>query len=255
MEWVREEMGGLHVGIRQGEATASMQLFQCASEPLGDLLLKAVPNIQSKPIDETKSTMRQFAVGIGVRRTELMQLRQAPDKLFRTFTARVKSKAETCMFTTTATCTCNETVQDDYTKETVRDVLLAGIADLDIRWEALSTRDIVNKSVNDVIAFVEGREMVRNATPTTSMSALLAFKKRQTHENDTPKKLSQPDTNKQVPYPDCGKKSDIYKQETNGSWNTRPHTTCLTCWRASRRKNFKEEHTSLSSLSTEPAVS
>ncbi|KAK3779410.1 hypothetical protein RRG08_015811 [Elysia crispata] len=203
-----------------GEATASMQLFLCASEPLGDLLLKADPNIQSKPIDEVKSTMRQFAVipvAIGVRRTEFLQLRQAPDELFCTFAPRVKGKAETCMFTTTATCTCNETVQADYTTETVRDVLLAGIADLDIRREALSTHDIQNKSVNDVIAFVEGREMARNATPTTSMSALSAFKKRQAHENDTPKKLSPPDTNKQVPCPDCGKKFDIYKQKTNGS--------------------------------------
>ena len=227
MEWVRQEMGGLKTGSGIGEATASMQLLQCASEPLGDLLLKADPNIQSKPIDEVKSTMRQFAVipvAIGVRRTELMQLRQAPNELFRTFAARVKGKTETCMFTTTATCTCNETVQADYTTETVTGVLLAGIADLDIRREALSTRDIQNKSVNDVIAFFEGREMARNATPTTSMSALSTFKKRQTHENDTPKKLSLPDTNKQVPCPDCGRKFDIYKQKTNSYWNTKPHT-------------------------------
>ena len=258
MEWVRQEMGGLQDGIRHRGGHCLLELFQCASEPLGDLLLKAGPNIQSKPIDEVKSTMRQFAVilvAIGVRRTELMQLRQAPDELFRTFAARVKGKAETCMSTTTATCKCNETVQADYTTETVRDVLLAGIADLDIWREALGTHDIQNKSVNDVIAFVEGREMARNATPTTSMSALSAFKKRQAQENDTPKKLSPPDTNKQVPCPNCGKKFDIYKQKTNGSWNTKPHTKCLNCWRASRRKNFKEEHTSLSSLSTELAVS
>ena len=191
----------------------------------------------------------------GGTRSELMQLRQAPDELFGTFAARVKGKTETCMFTATVTCTCNGTVQADFTTESVRDVLLAGIADPDIRREALSTRDIQNKSFIDVIAFVEGLEMARNATPTTPMSALSAFKKRQTHENDTPKKLSQPDTNKQVKCPDCGRKFDIYKQKTNGSWNTKPHTKCLTCWRVSRRKNFKEEHTSLSSLSTEPAVS
>ena len=48
---------------------------------------------------------------------------------------------------------------------------MVGIADLDIRREALSTPGIQNKSVNDVIAFV---------TPNTPMSALSAFKKRLT---------------------------------------------------------------------------
>ena len=57
---------------------------------------------------------------------------------------------------------------------------MVGIADLDIRREALSTPDIQNKSVNDVIGFVEGREKARNATPTTPISALSAFKKRLT---------------------------------------------------------------------------
>ena len=72
---------------------------------------------------------------------------------------------------------------------------MAGIADLDTQREALSTRDIQNKSV---IAFVKRREMARNVTTTTSMSALSVFKKRQTHENDTLKKLSPSNTNKQV---------------------------------------------------------
>ena len=75
MEWVPQEMGGHQEGIRLSEATASMQLIQCASEPLRNLLLKADPNIQSKPIDKVKSIMRQFAVisvAIGVRRTEPM---------------------------------------------------------------------------------------------------------------------------------------------------------------------------------------
>ena len=57
---------------------------------------------------------------------------------------------------------------------------MVGIADLDIRREALSIPDIENKSVNDVIAFVEGRGKARIATPTTPMSALSAFKKRLT---------------------------------------------------------------------------
>ena len=56
----------------------------------------------------------------------------------------------------------------DYTDdEAIRDVLLSGISDADIRREAMGMDDIQSKPVNEVIAFVEGREMARNATPTS----------------------------------------------------------------------------------------
>ena len=66
------------VGSGISDSTASMQLFQCASESLGDLLLKADPDIHNKPTKDVISVMRTFAVipvAIGVRRAELMQLR------------------------------------------------------------------------------------------------------------------------------------------------------------------------------------
>lgn len=245
------------IGSGINEHTAPMQLFQCASGTLGDLMLKADPDIHSKSVETIKSLMRTFAVipvAIGVRRAELMQLRQAPDELFRTFAAKVKGKAETCLFNTTSRCQCGEEVQADYTTESVRDVLLAGIADLDIRREALCTSGIQNKSINDVIAFVEGREMARNATPTCSMSALSSFKKRQSPEIDAAKKIPQPppQSTKSVACPDCNRKFQPFKQRANGTWNSKPHTKCLSCWRAGRRKP-DEDHASLGSLSTAPS--
>ena len=42
--------------------------------------------------------------------------------------------------------------------EMIRDVLLDGIADIDIRREALSVEGMQSKSVNDIIGFVESRE-------------------------------------------------------------------------------------------------
>ena len=103
-----------------------------------------------------------------------MELRQAADEPFRTFAANVQGKAETCAFLTTAECVCNRTIQAEYKDETVKDVLLSGIADTDIRREALSTTDIQKKSVNDVIAFVESREMARNATPSSNVLSALS---------------------------------------------------------------------------------
>ena len=134
----------------------------------------------------------------------------------------------------------------DYTQETVRDVLLAGIADLDIRREALSTQDIQEQSINDVIAFDEGREMARNATPASYVSSLSTFKRHQrpapqiqrTDKSMAPKAATQvPDKNKSAPCPDCGKAFQPFKQRNNGSWNKNPHKKCLNCWRQSRHKS------------------
>ena len=55
-----------------------------------------------------------------VLRTELLQLRQECDKAFRSFTARVRGKAETCAYNTV--CQCGKTV--NYTGHIIRDVHL-----------------------------------------------------------------------------------------------------------------------------------
>ena len=71
---------------------------------------------------------------------------------------------------------CGSEISADYTTESVKNVLLAGKSDLDIRREALSLPNIPKMSVNEVISFVEAREMARNATPVTqSLSALSAL--------------------------------------------------------------------------------
>ena len=227
------------IGSGISDDTAPMQLFQCASDALGDLVLKAHPHIQTETIDIVKKTMRDLAVipvAIGVRRAELMEMRQSPDEQFRTFAARVQGKAETCAFTTTVKCQCDKTVQVDYTTESVRDVLLAGIADLDIRREALSNIKSQTMSINEVISFVESREMARNATPSASMSAISSFRKRQA-EPPPQKKDSPPDASRTVPCPTCKKGFHPFRQRANGSWNSKPHTKCLNCWRADRRKS------------------
>ncbi|KAG1655444.1 hypothetical protein GQR58_024538 [Nymphon striatum] len=58
-------------------------------------------------MQEILTVMQSFAVipvAKGVIRAELMQLQQAPDEQFRPFAARVMGKAETCGFSTSASC-------------------------------------------------------------------------------------------------------------------------------------------------------
>ena len=248
------------------DAAAPSQLFQCASSALGDAVLKSNPDITSRPIDEALSSLRSLAivpVAIGVLRAELMCLKQERDEPFRAFAARVRGKAETCAYT--IMCTCG--VTNSYTDDIIKDVLMAGIADSDIRNETLGSDQLVGKSVNDVVAIVERREMARNSYPVPSLSAISSFKKSKIPSPPSPAPAAQPspknhiepttaDRNKTASCPTCRKTFRLYEEKAWG-WNSRPHKMCLDCHKNQRRRgrastNAVEDH---SAQSQEPNVS
>ena len=144
--------------FRQGsginEASATAQLFQCASQSLGDSLLKSDAEIVSTALQELLSAMRRLAiipVATGVLRSDLMQMRQLRDEPFRAFAARVRGKADTCAFT--IDCTCG--LKINYTDHMIRDILLNGIADDEIRREILGSADMLTCTVKKIVALVE----------------------------------------------------------------------------------------------------
>ena len=67
-------------------------------------------------------------------------------------------------------CTCGRKVNN--TSHIIRDTLLSGIVDDEIRHEILKTADILNRPINKVIPLVESKEMTRNAKPQPEISAL-----------------------------------------------------------------------------------
>ena len=220
-----------HIGSNITDAAASNQLYQCCSESeaLGDILLKADPDLTTKPIKDVKAAMHSIVVipiSKGVIRAELMQLTQNADELFRTFAGRVKGKAETCWFSMEYKCGCDKTLLIDYTTETIRDVLLSDINDIDIQRETLGTHDMQKKTINDIISFVEGREMARNSIPAVSVSAL---KRTYTPKPQMPLPT---EGQKNATCANCKTKFHPFKEKPNGTWNTRPHKLCLDCRRA-----------------------
>ena len=219
------------IGSNICEDSAPTQLFQCTSESLGDLLLKSDPTITTRPVKDVLAAMRAIAVipvARGVTRAELIKMVQSSDEPIRTFAARVRGKAETCGFTTSAKCECGKTFEVDYTCETVRDVLLAGINDLDIRREALSDQILQSEPINKVITFIESREMARNATPVSAISTLSSYRREQ-----QPK----PDISKTIPCPTCAKPFHRFRQKPGGGTNRQPYKLCIDCWRASKQKS------------------
>ena len=154
------------------DASAPSQLFQCAGPELRDSLLKANANAASENLTELLAAMRSLAiipVATCVLRTELLQLRQERDEPFRTFTAKVRGKAETCSYTTS--CTCGAPV--DYTDHVICDVILNGLYDSDIRREVLGIAGILEKPVNEVIALVETRDGTQCPPLPFALSCLL----------------------------------------------------------------------------------
>ena len=230
------------------EEAASTQLFQCASDALGDLLLKSDPRLTMRPIAEVVKTMQSIAiipVARGVTRAELFQMSQSAEEPIRTFAARVRGKAETYGFTTTTKCQCGKPVEADYTEEVIRDVLLAGISDLDIRRDALSMPKIQQKSTNDVVSIIESREMARNATPLSSVNAMSSYK--QVKQPRPPAAFSQrtvpsqkqdfhPSSQQTIPCPECGKQFQRFRERPNGTMNKTAYKLCLDCYRKSKKR-------------------
>ena len=229
------------VGSHITDDVATSQLLECTTEELGDVVLRAYPDFTAKPITEAITILKSLAVvpvALGVLRAELTSMHQEADEKFRTFASRVQGKAETCELLTTydGTCSqCNTAYSGTtyYSTEYIRDVLLSGIADLDIRREALSVADMQQKSINDIIAFVETREIARNANKQPDVASMSSYRNskrqpfNQRRQNLSPSPSERAET---ANCPDCGQSFHIYTLKSRG-WNKKTHTHCQECWR------------------------
>ena len=227
-------------GSRIDDAAAPSQLFQCAGPELGDSLLKTNPHAAAGTLPQLLEAMRSLAVipvATGVLRTELLQLRQERDEPFRAFSAWVRGKAETCAFRTK--CECGQDA--DYTDHAIRDVLLNGIADPDIRREALGTLDILTTPVNDVVALVENKEWPATPhLPQTSQLSQPSNANSASHQQTPPHAPPPADRSRQAVCPDCRTLFLVFKEGVRG-WNKKPHQVCINCYRTRRQKRRQNQ--------------
>jgi hypothetical protein len=138
--------------------------------------------------------MKSFAVASvarGVLCCKLAAMRQSADEPFCNFAAKVCGKAETCNFKVECG-TCKQDVY--YTDEAIRDVLLHGIADNNIRRDALGAAEI-----QILIALVEGKETVRDANPLPATNAASSY-----HRTHSAKEPNSATTHQQSTHSDAG---------------------------------------------------
>ena len=125
---------------------------------LGRCLVESRFGITSQRVGVVMAAMKALAVipvATGVIRAELLALKQKRDQQFRSFSARARGKAETCGFSTECSCPCGTVNLVDYTDQIVRDVLIAGICDMDIHRDILGIDGIIDRPVNKVVSMVE----------------------------------------------------------------------------------------------------
>ena len=109
----------------------------------------------------------------------------------------------------------------------VRDTLLNGISDFDIRREILETTEILTTAVNNVIALVDSKEMARNAIPTPDVSAASAFRLLKAtiickNCRSSSRNSSAANPSKLSPCPICEKQFHLHTEGPRG-WNTKPN--------------------------------
>ena len=228
-------------GVNLRREEQSLPLFNCASKDLGDQMINANRDITEEPVEKVMSIMKAFAVvrvAKSVVRGELMKMTQGNDEPIRTFASRVQAKAETCGFVTTSKCRCGCDVEQEvyYTEQVIKDVVIAGIADMEIQTSVLDTEDIEDKTVREVISLVERKQRSRKACRQSSISAVSAFKKQQFMPVAKPD--GPPSQSPIIPCPGC---NEGYRKFTGK--NYKPYKQCRDCFVSRRSRGTKSRST------------
>ena len=180
-------------GTHLSDEDTVQQLFQCCEEELGDAILKSHAAAVSGTEEQLLTAIKQLAVipvAISVRRSELLSIRQDHGENARSFVARLKGKAATCTYSMVCPKDgCDQLI--DFTDVIVKDVLVAGLCDEEIRKEVLGWSELDHKTVNETISFIEAKEMARDALlPQMSTAAMSAYRKGRSNAGTQKEKVS-----------------------------------------------------------------
>ena len=163
------------------------QLLDCCEEPLRRDLARSFGNMANSDETSVLANIKSLAVraeNVLVARDELHRARQDRDEPIRMFCARLKGIANTCKYNIACECATPSTI--DYSHIMVRDALIRGIYDPDIRLSVLSEKDETT-SLEDTVKYVEAREggklsaqrISNTPTPLPVAAGLSSFRKQQ----------------------------------------------------------------------------
>ena len=216
------------------------QLHQCCEASLRRLIIREQPDILSKDENTLLKSMKGLAVikvANSVRRSKLLSTRQSHGEGFREFYANVKAAASTCNFKVKCPNECCQgSALVDYTSSVVKDVIVLGIADPDIRKDVLAWEELDEKDDKALVAFVETKELARNAWMSSQTSAAAAASSLSSYRRGT----DQPSEDASIKgklnlkgkCTSCKKAISLYKKYQSGKMNKKPFTQCQSCFKA-----------------------
>ena len=222
------------------ETELADQLLQCCDRPLSRLLLKENPDIVEEGEKALLTAMKRMAVlqvAVSVRRAKLLATTQEHSQSFREYYANIRSSASTCEYVIKCPhACCAEKELIDYTSKVVKDILVGGVVDIDIRRDVMGNQNIDNLSAKEFVQLVEEKEVARNACniSRSDVGALSQYKKdskQDTETISTNKKLSMKGN-----CSTCKTVMKLYIRYRNGKMNKEPFQTCAKCYKSERIK-------------------
>ena len=237
--------------IRVGSAEEVYQLYECCEKNLQKLLIRENPDILERPESEALEAIKRFAVNkvaISVRRTCLLSMKQQHGETFREYYANVRASADACNFKIKCHHACCTNLADiDYTSLVVKDVIITGIQDTDIRKDVLAWGELDKKDDKDVVTFVESKEIAQAAfsgsSPDTGTNAGISTNKRAQKQDG--QQVSDPSIKQKLALrgncKKCKVEISLYKRYQSGKMNATAFTLCRKC----HRENSKSENASV----------
>ena len=223
-------------------AEVADQLFQCCDRHLSRLLLKENPDIIEAGEEALMVAMKKMAViqiATSVRRTNLLVTKQEHGQSFREFYANVRAAAATCQYNVKCPHTCCATQEAvDYTSMVVKDILIAGIDDMEIRRDILSLSNLDSTSDKDILRFVEEKEIARNACSVNLSTASISSYNKSKRRPDTDPNLKKQLTMKGY-CAMCNIEINLFKTYRSGKLNKEPFKTCAACFKENQQKLLK----------------
>ena len=208
---------------------SKLQLIYCCDQELIENVLRSDPNIIEKDETDQLSSIRKLSVvpvAMGVRRSEMLNLTQDAGELSRSFLARIQGKAATCDFSTKCLAKCCETTPSnvDFSTVIVKYVLVNGLVDAEIKREVLGWKELDSSSLPETVAFIENKEMARDAYKGDVSAVKSAYK---SQSKDPKLKLK-------IKCESCETMVNQYVQLRSGKMVERKF--CGKCWKARSNK-------------------
>ena len=215
-----------------------LQLIYCCDDELMEQVVRADPLIVSKPEEEQLEAIKKLAVvpvAIGVRRSELFSMSQDLAESSRAFLSKIQGKAATCDFTTKCKCASGSSTVD-FTSIIVKYVLVNGLADVEIQREILGWKSLDPSSLADTVAFIEQKEMARDAYKGEASGIRSSYKKQQ--QKSLTSSADEAKLRKKVKCGGCSSQINQYARSRSGRIGERKY--CSDCWRTKQSAKKKE---------------